>query len=81
MSICNGTSSSANPQLERRLRLWRRPSEEEEEEEEVLGMDEQTQSSAGLDWAKDEHALCVLEATTGRKILEGRFAHQEGAIN
>jgi transposase len=81
MSICNGTSSSANPQLERRLRLWRRPSEEEEEEE-VLEMDEQTQSSsAGLDWAKDEHALCVLDATTGRKILEGRFAHQEGAIN
>jgi transposase len=78
MSICNGTSSSANPQLERRLRLWRRPSEEEEE---VLGMDEQTQSSAGIDWAKDEHALCVLDGTTGRKILEGRFAHQEGAIN
>jgi transposase len=78
MSICNGTSSSANPQLERRLRLWRRPSEEEEE---LLGMDEQTQSSAaGIDWAKDKHALCVLEVTTGRKILEGRFAHQEGGI-
>jgi transposase len=44
-------------------------------------MEEQTTCSAGIDWAKDEHALCVLEATTGRKILEGRFAHQEGAIN
>jgi transposase len=44
-------------------------------------MEEQTTCSAGIDWAKDEHAICVLEATTGRKILEGRFAHQEGAIN
>jgi transposase len=43
-------------------------------------MEEQTTCSAGIDWAKDEHALCVLEATTGRKILEGRFAHQEGGI-
>jgi transposase len=43
-------------------------------------MDEQT-TSAGIDWAKDEHALCVLEATTGRKILEARFAHDEGGIN
>jgi transposase len=44
-------------------------------------MEEQTTCSAGIDWAKDEHALCVLEAATGRKILEGRFAHEEGAIN
>ena len=44
-------------------------------------MEEQTTCSAGIDWAKDEHALCVLEATTGRKVFEGRFAHQEGAIN
>ena len=43
-------------------------------------MEEQTTSSAGIDWAKDEHALCVLEAS-GRKILEGRFAHDEGGIN
>jgi hypothetical protein len=43
-------------------------------------MEEQTTRSAGIDWAKDEHALCVLEATTGRKVFEGRFAHQEGAI-
>ena len=47
-----------------------------------MGMEEQTTPcSAGIDWAKDEHVLCVLEASTGRKILEGRFAHQEGAIN
>ena len=44
-------------------------------------MEEQTTCSAGIDWAKDEHALCVLEATTGRKVFEGRFAPQEGAIN
>jgi len=44
-------------------------------------MEQQTTCSAGIDWAKDEHALCVLEATTGRKVFEGRFAHQEGAIN
>jgi transposase len=44
-------------------------------------MEEQTTCSAGIDWAKDEHALCVLEAATGRKVFEGRFAHQEGAIN
>ena len=43
-------------------------------------MEEQT-TSAGIDWAKDEHALCVLEATTGRKVFEGRFAHEERAIN
>lgn len=41
-------------------------------------MDEPT-TSAGLDWAKDEHALCVLEEG-GRKIFEGRFAHDEGGI-
>jgi Transposase len=35
--------------------------------------------AAGIDWAKDEHALCVLEAA-GRKILERRFAHEERAI-
>jgi transposase len=44
-------------------------------------MEEQTTCSAGIDWAKDEHALCVLEATTGRKILEDRFAHEEGGID
>jgi transposase len=43
-------------------------------------MDERTTSSAaGIDWAKDEHALCVLE-DSGRKIFEGRYAHEEGAI-
>jgi transposase len=40
-------------------------------------MDEPTTSSAaGIDWAKDEHALCVLE-DSGGKIFEGRYAHQE----
>ncbi len=45
-------------------------------------MDEQTTSgaAAGLDWAKDEHTLCVLEEASGRKIFEGRFAHDEGGI-
>jgi transposase len=45
-----------------------------------LGMDEQTKSSAGIDWAKDEHALCVLEEASGRVLLERRFTHQEGGI-
>jgi len=45
-------------------------------------MDEQTKSSAGgLDWAKEEHALCVLEEASGRVLLERRFTHQEQAIN
>jgi transposase len=43
-------------------------------------MDEPTSSSAGLDWAKDEHALCVLEEASGRVLLERRFAHEEGGI-
>ena len=43
--------------------------------------DQKSAPAAGIDWAKDEHALCVLEATTGRKIFEGRFAHDEGGIN
>ena len=46
-----------------------------------MGIEEQTTCTAGIDWAKDEHALCVLEAPTGRKVFEGRFAHQEGALN
>ena len=43
-------------------------------------MDEPTTTSAGIDWAKDEHALCVLEETTGRVLLERRFAHEERGI-
>jgi transposase len=43
-------------------------------------MDEQaTKCCAGIDWAKDEHALCVLDGD-GRKIFEGRFAHDEEGI-
>jgi transposase len=43
-------------------------------------MEEQTKSSAaGIDWAKDEHALCVLDAA-GRVLLERRFTHEERGI-
>lgn len=35
--------------------------------------------AAGIDWAKDYHAICVLDAK-GRRVFEGRFAHQEGGI-
>jgi transposase len=43
-------------------------------------MEEQTKSSAGIDWAKDEHAVCVVEEASGRKTFEGRFAHDEEGI-
>jgi hypothetical protein len=78
MSTRNGTLSSANPQPQSSTAAsgGRRPSEEEE----VSGMEEQTKSAAGIDWAKDEHALCVIEEASGRKIFEGRFAHQEGGL-
>lgn len=42
-------------------------------------MDEKTFTSAGIDWAKDEHALCVVEQT-GRAVLERRFAHEEDGL-
>jgi transposase len=42
-------------------------------------MDEKT-TSAGIDWAKDEHALCVIDQSTGRVLFERRFAHEEGGI-
>jgi hypothetical protein len=35
---------------------------------------------AGLDWAKDEHALCVLEEASGRVLLERPYAHQEEGV-
>jgi transposase len=41
---------------------------------------EERMRSAGIDWAKDEHALCVLEEASGRVLLERRFTHEEGAI-
>jgi len=43
--------------------------------------DEQTtiRCAGGIDWAKDYHALCVLEQS-GRVLLERRFAHDEGGI-
>jgi hypothetical protein len=42
-------------------------------------MDERTTKCAGIDWAKDYHALCVIDGD-GRKVLEGRFAHEEEGI-
>jgi transposase len=42
-------------------------------------MDEKTTSSGGIDWAKEEHALCVMDEA-GRVLLERRFAHQEEGI-
>jgi transposase len=42
-------------------------------------MDEKT-TNAGIDWAKDEHALCVIDQSTGRVLFERRFAHEEGGI-
>jgi transposase len=41
-------------------------------------MDEQT-TCAGIDWAKDEHALCIVEHSR-RVLLERRFAHDENAL-
>jgi transposase len=35
--------------------------------------------AAGIDWAKDYHAICVVEET-GRVLSEGRFAHKEEGI-
>jgi transposase len=34
---------------------------------------------AGVDWAKDEHAVCVLEGD-GRRLSERRFAHDERGL-
>lgn len=38
-----------------------------------------TGCAAGIDWAKEEHAICVVEET-GRVLSEGRFAHDEKGI-
>ncbi len=43
-------------------------------------MDKQITSSAGIDWAKDEHALCVIEQSGRKILLEGRFAHDERGL-
>ena len=43
-------------------------------------MDERTMiRCAGIDWAKEEHALCVLEEA-GRVVSQRRFAHDEGGL-
>jgi transposase len=34
---------------------------------------------AGVDWAKEEHALCVVDET-GRRLLERRFTHDERGL-
>lgn len=36
-------------------------------------------TSAGIDWAKEEHAVCVLDESGGR-LLQRRVAHDEGGI-
>jgi hypothetical protein len=41
--------------------------------------DHECTAAAGIDWAKDEHALCLIEES-GRKILEGRYAHDGRGI-
>jgi transposase len=38
-----------------------------------------TGCAAGIDWAKEEHAICIVEQT-GRVLSEGRFAHDEKGI-
>jgi transposase len=35
---------------------------------------------AGVDWAKEEHALCIVD-DAGRRILERRFAHHERGLD
>lgn len=43
-------------------------------------MDErQTSRCAGIDWAKDYHALCVVDEE-GRVLSEGSFAHEERGL-
>lgn len=34
---------------------------------------------AGVDWAKEEHALCIVD-DEGRRVLERRFAHHERGL-
>jgi transposase len=77
MSTRNGTSSKADPQpRSTAVTRERRASEEEE----VVGMEERmTGCVAGIDWAKDYHAICVLDAN-GRRVFEGRFAHEEDGL-
>lgn len=36
-------------------------------------------TSAGIDWASEENALCVVDAA-GRRLAEGMFAHDEAGI-
>jgi transposase len=44
-------------------------------------MDEQpTSRCAGIDWAKDYHALCIVEEE-GRVLWEGHFAHDERGLS
>lgn len=36
--------------------------------------------AAGIDWANDEHAVCIIEASGRKILLKGRYAHNEGDI-
>jgi transposase len=42
-------------------------------------MDEGKMKCAGIDWAKDENALCVIDEV-GRVLSERRFAHEEDGL-
>lgn len=44
-------------------------------------MNDHASAAAGIDWAKDEHALCIIEASGRKILLEGRYAHHERGIN
>ena len=37
------------------------------------------ESTAGVDWASEEHAVCVVDET-GRRLIERRFAHDEQGL-
>lgn len=36
--------------------------------------------AAGIDWAKDDHAVCVLDGPSGARVHQGRFAHDERGL-
>ena len=60
------TAESPRPRCARRL---------------VENVNDHASAAAGIDWAKDEHALCIIEASGRKIVLEGRYAHDERGIN
>src|SRR5215217_6130886 len=56
--IRNGTSSKANPQRQSIVASLRGA---DRAGRGGSWMDEKTTNAAGIDWAKEEHALCVIE--------------------